>query len=213
MQARTTELNELKIADVEQLHVSKGVGTEAVAVVIGRVKDDLNTKAAPELKHKCSEKGLKVGGSKGELIERLIENAKEQLKTEMVKSLVAFEAKARAEARAHEAKIQDVLSKLKKEYSGKTREELKEICVSRGIKAGASKEDRIKCILVHARRKNGEVDGVLASMAREERRNELLSMDEKVLMELCSTNGVNPLVKAVMVDRLLLNESANIRAV
>lgn len=206
MKERTIELNELKLADLEHLHLSKAVGTEAVAVVVARTKEDLISKQAPELKELCGKRSLKLGGTKGELVERLVEHAKEDVKKEMVTSLVAFEAKARAHALAHEAKIRDVLSKMKKDYISMTNQELKDLCVSRGLKAGASKEDRVDRILIHARG-NGEVERVLASMARDERRNELLGLDEKALMELCSKSGVNPLVKAIMVDRLLLNEA------
>jgi len=208
---RTIELNVLKLVDLEQLHLSKGVGTEPVVVAVARTKEELTSKQLPELKDLCEEKNLKVGGTKGELIERLLDHAREELKVEMVKSLVAFEAKARADAREHEAKARVAMAKMRKDIASKTNQELKDMCVSKGLKPGASKEDRVARILALAKEK-GEVDRALAVMACDERREQLLRMDEKALMELCNKQGVNPLVKAIMVDRLLLAESAGVGA-
>merc|ERR1712087_473458 len=109
-------------------------------------------------------------------------------KCQMVADVVAFEAKARADAKAHEAKVQEILHKLKKEYSNRSNDELKDLCRNKELKAGGSKQDRIQRLLVFAR-ENGEVDAALAIMAREARQAELLNMDEKALMELCNQNG------------------------
>jgi len=208
---RTVELSALKLADLEQLHLSKAVGTEPVAVAVTRAKEELTSKQLPELKDLCEKKSLKVGGTKGELIERLLDRTREELKGEMVKSLIAFEAKARADAREREEKARVVIAKMKKDIASKKNQELKDMCVSKGLKAGASKEDRVGRLLARAR-EDGEVDRALAVMACDERREKLLGMDEKALMELCNKQGVNPLVKAIMVDRLLLAESAGVGA-
>lgn len=203
---RAAELTRLTLADLEKLHLSKALGTEPVASVIARSKDNLGSKQISELKEFCEKKQLKVGGTKGELIERLLDCEKGDLKVEMAKTLVSFEAKARADARANELKAREIVNQMRKDIGSKTNQELKDICVSKGLKPGASKKDRVERIVSRAR-EDGEVEKVLAAKARDERRDELHALDEKALMELCHKRGVNPLVKAIMVDRLLLSES------
>lgn len=204
---RAAEVNALSLADLEKLHQSNAIGSEPVNVVLARIRETFAAKQIPDLKALCEKANMKVGGAKTELVERLVDKEKEILRCDMVKSALAFEAKARADARAHEAKVRDVVSKMRKDFALKTNQELKDMCVSRGIKPGASKKERMDRLVSRAR-EDGEVEKVLAGMARDERRNELLSMDDQALMNLCTTRGVNPLVKAIMVDRLLLSESA-----
>jgi len=204
---RAEELNKFSLADLDKLHQSKGIGSEPANIVVARIRDDFASKQIPDLKALCEKSNLKVGGSKVELIDRLVDKEKEVLKVEMTKSLLTFEAKARADARAHEAKVRDVLNKKRKEFALKTNQELKDMCVSRGLRPGASKKERVDRLVSFAR-ENGEVEKVLVAMAREERRDELLAMDDQALMNLCTTRGVNPLVKAIMVDRLLLSEKS-----
>merc|ERR1712039_275148 len=200
------ELTQLTLADLEKLHLSKALGTEPVASVIARSKENLGSKQISDLKALCEKKQLKVGGSKGELIERLADSEKGDLKVEMVKALVSFEAKARADALANELKVREIVKQMRKDIGSKTNQELKDICVSKGLKPGASKKDRVERIVSRAR-EDGEVEKVLAAKARDERHDALHALDENALLELCHKRGVNPLVKAIMVDRLLLSES------
>jgi len=203
---RTAELTQMALIDLEKLHLSKALGTEPVAVTIARSKEEFASKQISDLKELCENRKLKVSGTKGELIERLLESRKDELKNEMVMALVSFEAKARADARAAELKAREIVNKMRKEIACKTNQELKDICVSKGLKAGASKKDRVERIVKRAQ-EDGEVEKALAAKARDDRRDELLALDEKTLMGLCEKKGVNPLVKAIMVDRLLLSES------
>jgi len=203
---RAEELTKLSLADLDQLHQSKAVGSEPVNMVIAKVKEGFTSKQMSELKALCEKMNLKVGGAKAELIERLVDKEKEALKSDMVKSFLAFEAKARADARAHEAKVGEILKKIKKDFGMKTNQELKDLCVTKGLKPGLSKKERVDRLANHAR-EHGEVEKVLAAEARDARQKELLAMDDQALMNLCTTRGVNPLVKDIMVDRLLLNES------
>jgi len=204
---RAHELTELSLADLDQLHQSKAVGSEPVNMVIAKVKEGFASKQMPELKALCEKNDLRTGGTKAELIERLVDKEKDVLKSDMVKSFLAFEAKARADARAHEAKVREISNKIKKDLGMKTNQELKDLCVTKGLKTGVSKKERVDRLADHAR-EHGEVEKVLAAEARDARQKELLAMDDQALMNLCTARGVNPLVKAIMVDRLLLNESA-----
>lgn len=203
---RTAELSQMPLADLEKLHLKNALATEPVAAAMARSREAFASKQISDLKQICEKKNVKISGTKGELIERLLEIEKDELKTEMVKALVAFEAKARAETLANELKIREIVKQMKKDTASKTNEELKDLCMRKGLKPGASKKDRVERIVSRAR-EDGEVEKVLAAKAREARQGELLAMDEEALMELCHKRGVNPLVKAIMVDRLLLSES------
>merc|ERR1712190_180883 len=148
------------------------------------------------LKEICGKKELKVGGTKGELVERLLGYAKEELKTSMVQALLVFEAnarklaheqevKAREEARVHAAKVRDVVSKMKKDVGSKTGDELKQLLTGYGLKLGGSKTERIDRIVAR-QKEDGEVEKILAGMARDARKQELLSMDSTALMDMCA---------------------------
>merc|ERR1712014_158838 len=98
------------------------------------------------------------------------------------------------------AKVRDVVSKMKKDVGSKT---------GYGLKLGGSKTEKIDRIVAR-QKEDGEVDKILAGMARDARKQELLSMDSTALMDMCAkTKGVleDRLVKEIMVDRLLLSDS------
>merc|ERR1719401_2568267 len=141
---------------------------------------------------------------KGLLASKKIEAVKG--KNQMVDAVFAHEAKMLEEARAHAAKVEEVLAKQREELATKTASELKEICASKGLKLGLSKDDRIETLLEDAKQ-SGEVDKVLVGMARDARKAELLAMEKDALRELCDSAGTNALVKEVMVERILAHES------
>merc|ERR1711972_782351 len=107
------------------------------------------------------------------------------------------------EARAKEAKVREVTAKMKKEKSHMSAQELKDALLKKGLKTGGAKTEMIER-LIECAREEGEVDRTIALLAREEKREELLSMHKDALIELCTKSGVDPIVKEVMVDRLLL---------
>merc|ERR1711879_691865 len=213
-------LTALKLADLEELHKSNALGTESVKDVVARAKEELNSKQLPELKEICGKKALKVGGTKGELVERLLGYAKDELKTSMIQALLVFEAnarklareqeaKAREEARVHAAKVRDVVSKMTKDVGSKSGDELKQLLTGYGLKLGGSKTEKVDRIVAR-QKEDGEVEKILAGMARDAWKQELLSMDSTALMDMCSkTKGVleDRLVKEIMVDRLLLSDA------
>jgi len=129
-------------------------------------------------------------------------------KDDMIKALLKHEAKARKELREHETKIRSVVLKKKNELEGKTPAQLSELCVSQGIKGIRSKEERIQTLLRKWQEDDG-VDQALTEIAWDERKDELVSMDNNTLRKLCGKLGVDPYVKEIMVERLSKQENAS----
>lgn len=123
----------------------------------------------------------------------------------MVEAFLAHEAKIQDELRAFEVVVDEVLAKRKEELEAETAGRLKELCESKGFKGGVSKEERVERYL-EALRQEGEADAAAAVLNRDKRSAELFALDEKSLVSLCEEAGVDPLVKEVMVDRLLAHE-------
>jgi len=152
--------------------------------IVERTKE-LRSMMVSDLKDLVKSKGLETG-----------------LKTDMVDAVLASEAKAREETRALEAKIKEVASKIKKDFDAKSSPDLKELCESKGLKKGGSKGELVDRLVKQAKA-DGEVKKILAAEAREARRQVLLDMGKDELSNMCQKNGVDPLVKEVMVERLL----------
>jgi len=146
---------------------------------------ELKAMSVADLKDFVKSKGLETG-----------------LKTDMIEAVLAMEAKAREEVRAHEIKVKEVATTIKKDFETKSSPDLKEICDSKGLKKGGSKNELVER-LVQKAKEDGEVDKVLANMARDARRQELLDMGKDTLSKMCSKASVDPLVKEIMVERLL----------
>lgn len=123
----------------------------------------------------------------------------------MVETFLAHEAKIQEESRAFELVVDQVLAKRKEELDSETAASLKELCESKGVKVGVSKEERVERYL-DALRQEGEADAAAAVFNRDKRSAELFALNEKSLVSLCEEAGVDPLVKEVMVDRLLAHE-------
>merc|ERR1719401_2649444 len=60
-------------------------------------------------------------------------------KEDMIKSMLASEAKARAAAREHEAKVRAVMEQKREELGGTSVSDLSKICASMGIEGARSK--------------------------------------------------------------------------
>merc|ERR1719329_1548101 len=101
--------------------------------------------------------------------------------------------------------VDEVLAKRKQELDAETAASLKELCESKGVKVGVSKEERIERYL-EAVRQGGEADAA-AVLNRDKRSVELFALDEKSLVGLCEEASVDPLVKEIMVERLLAHEA------
>jgi len=156
-------------------------------------RDELKSLSADDLRKVVLNNGLEFNRNKDKMIE----------------SLLAHEAKVRDAAHAHKVKSQDVLKKALKEkkveLESKTAAELKDLCTSKGLKAGTANQDRVERLL-EAAAADVEVNKLVALMDRSSRRDELLSMDQESLQKICVEIGVNPLVKEIMIERILSHE-------
>merc|ERR1711920_942536 len=121
----------------------------------------------------------------------------------MIERLLALEAKAREEARAQEEKVNSVVAEMRKDLNAHGNDALKELCRAKELALGGSKVDKIDRLL-EAAKKRGDVEKVLEKKALDVRRTELLALDKDELFKLCQKKGVDPLVKEVMVERIIL---------
>lgn len=164
--------------------------TESEEQIKAARKKDLKAMPAVDLKALLESKSLKTGK-----------------KEEMIETLVKAEAKVRAEVRAHEVKVRAVLEQIKKDLEAKPAPELKELCVTKGLKTGGDKTEKVARLLELAN-KEGEVEKVMAQNARNARREVLASMEKQGLVKHCEKAKIDPLVQEVMVERLFSHELA-----
>lgn len=205
-EAEANKRNELKGMNVDALKkllVSKGRTVEgkkdelveaAFALhlqeeAISAKKNKLRTLPIEALNKLVLSRGLKLGK-----------------KDDMVESLLALEAQTREAAAAYATKFQDVLMKVKEDMESKTPSDLKDLCTSKGLKVGVGAAERVER-LVEAAKECGEVDKMVASQNRDARRQELIAMDNDSLLKLCNATATDPLLKEVMVERLMAHES------
>merc|ERR1712151_246657 len=120
----------------------------------------------------------------------------------MIQQILALEAKEREEVRAQEERVSAVVADMRKDLSTKGNDILKELCRAKELALGGSKTDKIDRLL-EAAKQGGDVDNVLKQKAMDERRTELLALGKDGLFDLCQQKGVDPLVKEVMVERIL----------
>jgi len=146
---------------------------------------DLKALAKEELKKQATSRGLEVSG-----------------KEAMVEAILAWEAQRRAARAEFDAKVLQVFAKKREDLEAKSGNELKEMCASKGLKAGSSKEDRVERLLELAS-SEGDLDEAIQEHCIADRKSEMLAMDQCHLEKLCTQYGVNPFVKEVLVERLL----------
>jgi len=123
-----------------------------------------------------------------------------------VESLLTHEAEIQKNLKAYEAKMVSVVAKKGDELQKKAASELKELCLGRGLAAGVAKEERVNRLL-ESIEKDGELDGVVSKVLRDERKQSLETMDKAALILLCENLEIDPLVKEVMIERLLSFEA------
>jgi len=197
---------------------------------------ELSAMSVEQLKKALKRKSAEVEGNKKELITvlyqlgveeqklearkaELKEMGKDQLKKlvlskgiatggleAMVQAILDHEAELRNELKAYAAKAEAILAKKREEMEALSPGQLKDMCSSKGLAPGVAKQDRVEKLL-DAVRRSGEVDQLVASQVKAERRVELLAMDVAAVKKLCEEAAVDPLVKEVMVERLLAHEA------
>jgi len=162
-----------------------GVHEEAVATR----KSELASKALPELKEFLSSLGLETG-----------------TKEQMIKTMLAHEAKCREDLKVFELKVDGVIAQKKEQLETQTNAALKDLCVAKGLPVGGGKEERVER-LAEDIRKDGDIDKIVSINTRMKRKEELMSMDKPTVLKLCEKVGVDPLVKDIMVERILSQET------
>merc|ERR1712087_788347 len=152
-------------------------------------KTELKSKSQQELKETVARSGLETG-----------------TKEQMVKALLAHEAKCREDLKAFDAKVNEVAEKRKEELEGKTNAALKEMCAAKGLALGGDKDDKIERIVEEAQ-KDGDLDKLVSKELRNKRKEELMSMEKPAVVKLCEQFGVEPVVKEIMVERIMVEEN------
>merc|ERR1712139_16534 len=106
---------------------------------------------------------------------------------------------------AFEEKLVEVVAQKKEELGSKPNAELKELCETKGLAVGGGKEERIERILDKAQ-EDGELDKAVTRVIRSIRKEELMSMEKSVVVQLCEKLEVDAVVKDIMVERIISYE-------
>jgi hypothetical protein len=203
---------------------------------LAQKQKELKSLSIEELKKRLAKKGLEVSGKKDELVEALFlavvqedsaaarqselkamqpqdlkvlvsRNGLEAgSKDQMVKALLAHEAKVREDLKAFEAKVSEVVEQKKAELDTKSNAVLKEMCSEKGLAVGGGKEDRIERLVEEAQQ-DGDIDKIVSMHLRNKRKQEMLAMEKKDVVALCDKAGIDAAVKEVMVERILSHEA------
>jgi len=127
-------------------------------------------------------------------------------KEAMVEAVMAYEKKCKEDMELFDQRVAEVLAKKRDELDALSNQELIDMCLEKGLKQGTAKRDRMERLLVELQ-KTDEVETAVASIARKARRVELLALDKTALLKLCTKNDVDPLVKSVLVERIMTKEN------
>merc|ERR1711865_229066 len=158
--------------------------------IIKARKAELKSIGLQEMKNLLSSKGLESNKSKDVMVEVMLKH----------------EAKCREDLEAFNAKGKEVLAQKREDLATKTNTELKDMCASKNLALGGGKEERVERLLDEALNA-GEVDKAVVVIVRNTRKEALMAFDKPSLLQLCEATGADPLVKDVMVERLLAHES------
>jgi hypothetical protein len=197
------EVKALSVEDLKKRLVKKGLeasgkredmievlfiaGVQEDAVIAR--KSELQAKSTQDLKELLLRNGLESGS-----------------KEQMVKVMLAHEAKCREELKAFETNVGVEAKKLADQLQSKSNAHLKELCESKGLLVKGDKEERIERILEEAKRAR-EFDKVVSFNLRNKRKEELMSTDKVAVLKLCEETAVDPFVKDVMIERIMAHES------
>lgn len=173
----------------EEISEEDRVAREEEETAAARAKE-LKAMPASDLKEMVLGMGLEAGNKDANVI-----------------AILDREAKSRAEERALQARQRSVVVKKKEELEMLPFPELLERCRLAGILGKLSKPERVQQLMAKWQEEDGISRGLVA-MAVEERQAELIAMDSASLVDLCASSGVDPLLKEVMVDRLIKYEGA-----
>lgn len=155
-------------------------------------RKELNTMTLPRIKDMVSRKGLGLGK-----------------KDKMVESIIAAESQSRENICKHKSNANVVLIQKREELAGKSNKDLKELLKAYALQTSGKKPEFVERLLA-TWQEQGEIEKAMVGIAFRARKAELASMDKDALFELCRKKGVDALSKDVLLDRLLVHESAEI---
>merc|ERR1711972_725196 len=84
--------------------------------------------------------------------------------------------------------------------------ELKALLVAKGLKAGVGKAERAQRLAEEAQN-GGSIAKKVSQLTRVERKQELLKMEKTAVLDLCHELEIEPLMKDVMVQRIMSYET------
>merc|ERR1712070_414302 len=200
---RRKELKALSLDDLKERLSKKGLEASSKkedmveALFVAVVQDDkaiarqieLKSKSQQELKEILSRYGLESGS-----------------KDAMIKALLAHEAKLLKGLQAFDVKVGEAAEQQKKDLQGKTNAALKEMCSSKGLALGGDKDDKIERLVDEVLQERG-LDQLVSRNLRNARKDELMGMEKAAVVKLCEQTGVDPAVKEIMVERILMQQS------
>merc|ERR1712232_1243974 len=125
---------------------------------------------------------------------------------DMVNAVLKYEQRVQEEIRAYEAKVRNLTEQRKDEFERMSLTDLKQLLVAKGLKAGVAKADRAQRLAEEAQ-KDGSIAKKVSQMTRVERKQELLKMDKSTLLDLCHELEIDPVMKDVMVQRIMSYET------
>merc|ERR1711966_414036 len=123
----------------------------------------------------------------------------------MIKTMLAHEAKCRKDLQAFEVKVSEAAAQKKQELETKNNAALKDLCAAKGLPVGGAKEERIER-LVEELQKERDLDQVVSQNIRNTRKGELMSMDKVAVVKLCEQANIDPVVRSIMVERIIMQE-------
>jgi len=157
---------------------------------VAKRKSELSAKSQQELKELLSRNGLETGP-----------------KEKMIKTALEHEEKCRKDLKAFEDKVLEVVGQKKAELETQTNGALKDLCASKGLPVGGGKEERIERIIEEIQTaQQDELDRVVSRNLRSKRKEELMSMEKHAVLKICEEKDVNPLMKDILVERIISHE-------
>lgn len=126
--------------------------------------------------------------------------------SQLVASILAHEARERAEVTMRKVNMRAVVSQKKAALEFLDITELKQLCVDIGVREKMSHGDYVEKLLTHWQQTNG-IEKALNKLADDARKNELFHLEKVELRAMCDEIGENPLVDEVLIERLIAKET------
>lgn len=216
--AQAKRAKDARAEEGEEADDAKGDGEEVLrkpATAAKAAKKKITTKKAPDAADAEQDPEAAVASRKKELkgmvatdLKRLVlsKGLEAGAKADNVEAVLALEARERAADAQKLEELRGLERRRREEFASMQSADLKALCEKRGLKQGGTKDCKVDRLLAKAK-EDGEIDEAYNAMAREARRSNLMSMDKEAVLEECARLGVDPLVKEVMVERILFRES------